>query len=434
MKRAIGFLDLAFELVEQTNNLVERTHDKVVARTLERFPPVDTLKQGAGAVTAIENTIASTVFESIRAINKIVRTSVTGTAELTHRLASDLSGDTQQELATPMDSSAAGSAAWCVDYAQSAINGFWGDHLVKSNSRLATPMTLRHQGRVLHATHDALSRALPEATPKVCVFVHGLASTEWLWHIASADHYEGDVSVSYGSRLQSDMGYTPVYLRYNTGRHISDNGRDLSELLDALYAAYPCAIEEIVLVGHSMGGLVVRSAAQCAREEDAVWVDALRHVACIGSPHLGAPLEKAVHVLTALLNRLDAAGAQVPAELLNSRSSGVKDLRYGYTHTDEWQGKDLDVFGLDDRQPFSPLDGVAYHFFAATISKDMEQLLGRVLGDLLVRVPSALGESRDVARRIPAASSAVFPGMNHMHILNHPEIYDALQSVLLKHS
>lgn len=433
MKRAIGFLDLAFDLVEQTSNLVERTHDGVVERTLRRFPPIEPVKQAAEAVAGVEGMVAATVFKSIRGVNAIVRESMSGAAGLAQEALMEPLQLSEYKLATPMESSAVGSANWCVDYAQSAVNGFWGDHLIKRESGLATPMTLRHQGRELETSLEALAQAYPEATSKVCVFVHGLASTEWLWNISSAEHYEGDVSVSYGSRLHSELGYTPVYLRYNSGRHISDNGCDLSALLDELCAAYPCDIDEIVLVGHSMGGLVVRSAAHQGNENDADWVELLRHVACIGSPHLGAPLEKAVHLLTGALRKIDAAGAQVPAELLNSRSSGVKDLRYGYTHADEWQGKDPDAASVDDRLDASLLGGVGYHYFAAAISEDLEHPVGQLIGDLLVRIPSASGEPDDVTRRIPFTSGKVFPGMNHLHILNHPDIYEALRDSLVKH-
>jgi pimeloyl-ACP methyl ester carboxylesterase len=333
-------------------------------------------------------------------------------------------------LATPMKSSALGSVNWCVDYLQSAVNGFWGDYLSQKRNVLATDMTLRHRGHLLRTTPEALAAAFPEATNKVCVFVHSLAATEWLWHLSSAEYYNGDPTVSFGSRLYEDQGFTPIYVRYNSGRHISDNGRDLSVLLDELRQAYPLPIEEIALVGHSMGGLVARSAASYGRECSAPWVEQLRHVACIGAPNLGAPLGKAVNLLTGVLRNVDAAGAQVPAELLNSRSAGVKDLRYGYTHEEEWLGKDPDALFTNARLDVPLVEGVSYYFFAATISKDPEHPVGKLLGDLLVRLPSASGEVGDMTRRIPFSSGKVFPGMNHIHLANHPDIYEVLRDFL----
>jgi pimeloyl-ACP methyl ester carboxylesterase len=204
----------------------------------------------------------------------------------------------------------------------------------------------------------------------------------------------------------------------------------LAELLTQVLEAYPVPVEEIALVGHSMGGLVARSAAHYAREHDEPWLTKLRHVACIGSPHLGAPLEKAVHLLTGVLRRIDAAGAQVPAEVLDARSAGVKDLRYGYTIDEEWAGKDPDQVFADARQDIPLVDSAGYYFLAATISRDPEHPVGQLLGDLMVRLPSASGEAPEPARRIHFSSGAVFPGMNHVHIANHPDVYEALRNLL----
>ncbi len=57
---------------------------------------------------------------------------------------------------------------------------------------------------------------------------------------------------------------TPVYLRYNTGLPVGRNGADLAWLLDDLVAAWPVPVRSIALVGHSMGGLVVRAAFHAA--------------------------------------------------------------------------------------------------------------------------------------------------------------------------
>lgn len=259
----------------------------------------------------------------------------------------------------------------------------------------------------------------------MCVFVHGLAATERLWSQSAEEHY-GDPDVTFGSRLSVDLGFTPLYLRYNTGRHISENGRALAALLAELQDVYPVSIEEIVLVGHSMGGLVARSAAHYAKKHEEPWVGNLRHVVCIGSPHLGAPLEKVVNLVSGGLKKIDASGARVPAELLDSRSAGIKDLRYGYTVDEEWEGKDPDQMFADSRRNLPFVDGVGYYFVAATIGRDRDHPLGRVLGDLLVRVPSASGEAPRPAHQLDFDEGVVFAGMNHIQVVNHPDVYEAL--------
>ena len=429
MRRTRGFIDLVFDVVEETTHLVERTHDAVVERTARRFVPIEPAKSTVKVLTGIQTAISGGVFESIRVINGITRFTVTAVADVAEAGLEQTSEFDDLELATPISSSAAGTASWYVDYAQASINGFWGDYLSRRKHRLDLGMTLRHHGRHLPATPEAFAAAFPNPTNKVCVFVHSLASTEWLWSLSSEEHY-GDPDVTFGTRLADDLGLTPIYLRYNTGRHISENGRALATLLTEVLDAYPVPVEEIVLVGHSMGGLVARSAAHYAREHDEPWVAHLRHVACIGAPHLGAPLEKAVNLLTGVLKNLDAAGAQVPAELLDSRSAGVKDLRYGYTIDEEWAEKDPDEVFADARRNVPLVDGVGYYFLAATISRDPEHPLGELLGDLMVRLPSASGEAPEPARRIHFSSGSVFPGMSHIHIANHPDVYEALRDLL----
>jgi pimeloyl-ACP methyl ester carboxylesterase len=429
MQRIRGFIDLVFDLTEEITNLVEETHDKVVQRTLRRFASLEPVTTAATAVTGIETAISGTVFKSIRGINTITRLSLNTAADLAEAGAGESLDDEDRAVTTPMQSSAAGTPGWAVDYAQSSINGLWGDYLVARNNRLALDMTLRHNGQKLAATAEAFASAFPRATPKICIFVHSLAATEWLWSLSS-EHYYGDPGVTFGSRLADDLGFTPIYMRYNTGLHISANGRKLAALISEILALYPVPIEEIMLVGHSMGGLVARSAAHYGQQHDEPWIERLRHVACIGAPNLGAPLEKTVNLLSGVLRNVEAAGAQVPARILDSRSAGVKDLRYGYTVDEEWAGKDPDAVFADARRNIPLVDGVGYYFVAATISRDLQHPLGQLLGDLLVRLPSATGEAPETARRIDFARGKVFPGMNHIHIANHPDIYEALRELV----
>jgi pimeloyl-ACP methyl ester carboxylesterase len=429
MRRARGFIDLVFDVVEETANLVERTHDAVVERSVRRFAPIEPAKTTAHVVTGIQTAISGSVFESIRAINGITRFAVNGVADVAEAGLDRASGHDDHELATPVRSAAAGTTSWYVDHLQSSLNGFWGDYLSRRKSRLDLGMTLRHHGRHLATTPEAFAAAFPNPTNKLCVFVHGLAATEWLWSLSSEKHY-GDPDVTFGTRLRDDLGFTPVYLRYNSGRHVSENGRALATLLTEVLNAYPVPVEEIALVGHSMGGLVARSAAHYGREHAEPWVERLRHVACIGAPNLGAPLEKAVNLLTGTLRNVEAAGAQVPAELLDGRSAGVKDLRYGYTVDEEWAGKDPDAVFADARRNVPLVDGVGYYFLGATITRDPDHPLGRLLGDLLVRLPSASGAAPEPARRIQFSSGAVSPGMNHVRIANHPDVYEALRDLL----
>jgi pimeloyl-ACP methyl ester carboxylesterase len=423
MEIARGFIDGVFEAVDVTTSLVQRTHDTVAARWTTRLSTVEPLREPVEAVEGVRRVASAGVFGSIRLVNGVTRLAVGAAADVALRRAD------VDDPATPVESSAAGTASWSVDHLQATLNGIWGDHLSRRGSRLDAGMTLRQAGRALEPTSESLAGAFPGAGPRVCVFVHGLASTEWLWSLDAEAHY-GDPTVTFGTRLRDDHGFTPVYVRYNTGRHISENGRALAELIDDLVTHWPVPVESITLVGHSMGGLVSRSAAHYGREARAPWTDRLRHIACIGSPHLGAPLEKAVHVLTGVLRGVRAAGAEVPAALLDSRSAGIKDLRYGYTVDEEWLGRDPDAVFADARRDIPLVEGVGYYFVATTLTRDPAHPVGQLLGDLMVRLPSARGHAPDPARRIRFADGRVLPGMDHVHIASHPAVYEALREFL----
>jgi pimeloyl-ACP methyl ester carboxylesterase len=378
----------------------------------------------------MQTAISRVVFGSIRVINTTTRFTVRAIANVVE--AGLVTTPDPDDLTTSIQESTAGSVSRHVDSLQALINGFWGNTLSRRMSHLDLGMTLRlpgsRPGPPIPVTPRVLAVAFPNPTNKICVFVHGLAGTERLWSLSSEQHY-GNPGVTFGSRLLDDLGYTPIYLRYNTGRHISENGRQLAELLSKVLAAYPVPLKEVALVGHSLGGLVVRSAAHYARQHDEPWIPHLRHVACLASPHLGAPLEKAVSLLTGALRAVEAAGAQVPAELLDSRSAGIKDLRYGYTIDEEWAGKNPNRVFADRRHDMPLIDGVGYYFLAATISRRPEHPLGQLLGDLMVRLSSAKGEALEPDRRIRFSDGATFPEMNHLQIANHPKVYEVLREL-----
>ena len=424
MHRFKGFVDLVCDAVEETTNLVERTHRKAAERSVRRFAPIEPLATPARAVNAVQQSIADGVYETIRAVNRAARSALGSGFELMEG-EGGVASDETRSLVTPMSAEAMGSLSWVVDYAQSSVSGVFGDWLSRKGSVLASTMHFRHEGRPLPATEEAFRAAFTEPTHRVAVFVHGLACTEWMWNIGATQYY-GDPTVNFGSQLQRDCGYTPLYIRYNTGLRVAENGRSLSDLLTAVLSAYPVEVDEIALIGHSMGGLVSRSAAHYGALHGQPWVPKLRHVVSIATPHHGAPLEKAVNLTAGTLRRFETAATQVISELLGARSSGIKDLRYGYI-TDAERAKHPEAMLEDSKEARPLLLHVAYYFVAATISKDQEHPIGQVVGDMLVRLPSAKGHDPQPARRIPFHSGHVLGGVSHLRLANHPEVYQALR-------
>ena len=120
-------------------------------------------------------------------------------------------------------------------------------------------MTLRLRGLRVCLRGQALpSDAWPDksaVTGKVLVLIHGLCLNDLHWQTATSDG-----NTAQGEALAATLGYTPVYLRYNSGLHVSENGNELSMQLEQLAAHWPVAIEEISILAHSMGGLLARSA------------------------------------------------------------------------------------------------------------------------------------------------------------------------------
>jgi pimeloyl-ACP methyl ester carboxylesterase len=231
------------------------------------------------------------------------------------------------------------------------------------------------------------------------VFVHGLGEHEDHWN-ARAYRTGG----SYGSRLEAAAGWTPVYLRVNTGLPIAENGVALTALMQALTEAWPVPVRRIAMVGHSMGGLIIRAGCAVATDVEGPWIDKVSDVITLSTPHLGADLALGVShgsKLLALAPEIAAFG-----RILEHRSPGIRDLERG----------------LPD---LPPLPHVRYRLVSACLGSE-RSILGRLLGDILVRQSSATA-TRRALRLFPDADLLHVPNADHFSLLNHPDVYDAMR-------
>jgi len=304
-----------------------------------------------------------------------------------------------------------------------ALTGLMGDRLETEGSDLHEPMAARVGGRAVGLDPESLRTAYPEATGAIVVFLHGLMESEFSWRMGAGP--EGE---TYASWLRDELGFTPVELRYNTGCHISENGLELADLLERLVAAWPVEVERVALVGHSMGGLVARSACYQAAERGDDWPGRVGHVVSLGSPHMGAPLAQGVHWASAALHAVPET--RPLASLLRRRSAGIRDLRQGSLVDADWRDRDPDALRSAACQEIPLLDGATHCFVAATVLPDPRHPLSRLVGDYLVLEASASGRGRD--RRIPfeAERGLVIGGTHHVALLNHPEVYQRLRDWL----
>jgi pimeloyl-ACP methyl ester carboxylesterase len=310
-------------------------------------------------------------------------------------------------------------------FAIAVLDGLIGDALEEQHSDLAEPMAVRVDGKVVVPKAAALAHAFPRATPRLVVFVHGLMGTElgWRW-------FGGPPKESYGDRLARDLGATPVFIRYNTGRHISQNGCSLCELMEQVVAAWPVRVEQIALVGHSMGGLVSRSACHLGSQEANDWVRRVQHVVSLGTPHMGAPLAQAVHYASAGLCALPET--RPLGDFLRRRSGGIRDLRQGSLVDEDWRDCDPDALRAAACREVALLEGATHHFVAATVTRSPRHPLGRLVGDWLVLEPSASGRSRSRRIPFPVDDGMHLGATNHIALLNHPAIYQRLRQWLAK--
>jgi pimeloyl-ACP methyl ester carboxylesterase len=278
-------------------------------------------------------------------------------------------------------------------------------------------MAVRVKGEDVAATREELGRAFPAATGDVVVFLHGLCETESAWRLARLG------CEPYGERLSRELGMTAVDLRYNSGLRISENGRRLSELMASLVDTWPARIRRLVLVGHSMGGLIIRAACHHATLGRASWTARLADCVYLGSPHDGATLERSTNSVAWALGSLPETRALAGA--LRWRSVGIKDLRHGVICEDDWRDRDPDARERFERTAIPLLGGVRHHAVAATLGEKSRGASARVLGDLLVPFASATGAGR---RPLGFERARVrhIPNCDHIGLLCHPDVSDQL--------
>jgi pimeloyl-ACP methyl ester carboxylesterase len=389
-----GASRLAIDAIAGITGLVEAMHSNIAAKPT---------KLGGPIVSGAVNGTASLVYRSVRGVTRAVGGGL------------DLALGALIPAVGEMESTPARETVVAI------LNGVLGDHLAETHNPLAIAMRMRRDGKPLTLTREALSAAIPKPTAKLVVLAHGLCMNDLRWARDGQDH---------GAALAKALGYTAVYLHYNTGLHISTNGRAFADQLETLVAAWPVPLEELTIVAHSMGGLVARSAWHYGTAAGNAWPQKLGKLVFLGTPHHGAPLERGGHWIDTLVGRTPYTAPFT--RLGRIRSAGITDLRHGSVHDEDWQGRDRFAHGKDPRQPMPLPEGVRCYAVAATTGRADAPLRDRLIGDGLVPVPSALGQHRDPRLTLvfPESQQWIAYGTSHLDLLARPEVYERIRGWL----
>ncbi|WP_374680754.1 esterase/lipase family protein [Accumulibacter sp.] len=376
-----GYSHAAKTVVQETTLRVQEMHGAIAGTCFDILRRVPLLSGPARLVQGAHDTIAAGVYGAIRhggggllAAAAIVEKQATGFSpgKPPGRLASGLRG---------------------------ALNGAFGDYLAASNNLLAIRMAICADGGTAPALDAAsLHAAFPDAGKRLCVFIHGLGCDEHSWESDDADDAAG--AIHFGRQLHADFACSALYLRYNSGLPIAANGAQLAGLLEDLLAAWPQPDCDLLIIGHSMGGLLALAACEHAAEQAMNWPQATRMLICLGSPILGSPVERLGQLTNAALNlsKMTAPLGTIAA----TRSQGIKDLRHG---------------------PGAPRKAaahahIAFRFLGASLSEDGRHPFARFVGDGLVTPGSATAHAID-----GDVLSTSLSKLGHMRLLNDARVY-----------
>lgn len=392
-----GLAQLATMDVVEVTDIVEAIHREIILRPIGRF--------NERSLTNWQRGITGRIYGVVRQVMQVVGNNVSTGFRLYNNAKHNKVGKQKRYQPLPKR----------LKQLLNVLNGVMGDHLVNHNNPLAISMVL----------YDRFGR-LQEGrlSGRVIILCHGLCMSHLSWYPFKSD--------SLGERLiDSQPNATVLYLDYNTGRRISSNGRNFSQVLHDLVNENP-DILQIDLIGHSMGGLVARSALFYGKQYGFDWVQRVGNLITLGSPHHGASLERIGFFVQDMIAKLPFAGSL--AKLGDLRSAGIIDLRYGSIRDADWKSlQGRSVLPPEFRHPTRlPLHVRTYLVAATLVEAHYDSKAASLLGDSLVTIESALGEhTEEHTLSVPEGHKAIFYGVSHYNLLYNERVHNQVVAWLL---
>jgi pimeloyl-ACP methyl ester carboxylesterase len=389
-----GLTHLIMDATVGITDLVEEVHKQVV------HPPF----LPSTSIQKLITKIAGITFNNIRWSTKLIGNSISKILEYYTPAIINIENSNKKEVLL------------------SVLNGVIGDYLAEKNNPLKINMQFRYHSKAIQIDNKSLNRTYPKINGKILLMIHGSCMSDNQW--SRKNHNHGEI-------LSQELNKIPIFLNYNSGKHISTNGKDLNENLQKLVENWPVPVEEIVIIAHSMGGLLTRSALYYAEQNQNNWTKHLKKIAFLGTPHHGSHVEK-------IGNYLDLILESVPylkpfARLGKIRSAGVTDLRYGNLVDEDWQHSGRFERKGDQRQQIPLPNKIEFYAIAANLGKETATISSQILGDSLVDVKSALGQHKNPDKNLYFKEDncmIVFEN-NHLDLLSNPKILDSLKAWLV---
>lgn len=388
-----GLNNLIIDATIGTTDLVEAMHNKIVHPS---FLPSTTIQK-------LITNIASITYRNIRWSTLFVGKNLDKTLSLLSPVIGNIKTSEKKEIIL------------------SILNGVIGDYLEEKDNPLKIDMQFRYQRKKIKINSKSLKEVYPNINGKILLMVHGSCMNDIQWTRKNQN---------YGEVLSKELNKTLVYLNYNSGKHISTNGKNLSELLENLIENWSVPVEEIIIISHSMGGLVTRSALHYGQQEQKSWTTFIKKTVFLGTPHHGSHIERKGNYLDLILESIPYT--KPFAKLGKIRSAGVTDLRYGNLVDEDWQKNDRFELKTDQRKHIQLPKKIQFYSIAAVIGKETNSIKNKILGDTLVSVKSALGQHKKNNKNLHFKKENTFIAYenNHSDLLSNSKILDKLKTWL----